>query len=346
MNSRQLNQVRPSHHQHQYQVVRSMGELSTLASSGSSTDSSTSSNTAAPVSTGKTTPSGATTTGAVATTSCGPTNVALSTAPLAAALPVEAVQLSSSLSSSPPVSDSAEDQGEGQGRPQQNIHHRHHRYHNHIKKLHQQHDDQIHSEMDFSSKNSSSGRLSTSLSSSISSNRNEAVVKMETDQSHHLSNDLSSGASSSTLIIGKVTPKPREKIEQPVESPLPVVVVGSKGPVPAAPVAVGERNHILPNGYWNTDVTGEEDYQMLAVYTVSDLPTEDEEPNRAERSLPRNLYLKPSGVNNEFVGVFSTDYIPVGTRFGPVVGDRWHPEEVPPNTCRKYFWRVSFQSIL
>lgn len=145
---------------------------------------------------------------------------------------------------------------------------------------------------------------------------------------------LSSSSPSSTLLIGKVTPKQIEKME--------VVEASTVLPPTTTAKSTGERGHILPNGYWNTNETKEEDYQMLAVYTVSDLPTEDEEPNRAERSLPRNLYLKQSGVNNEFVGVFSTDYIPVGTRFGPVVGDRWHPQEVPPNTCRKYFWRVSF----
>lgn len=106
--------------------------------------------------------------------------------------------------------------------------------------------------------------------------------------------------------------------------------------------SAGERSHILPSGHWDTATTKEEDYQQLAVYTVNDLDVETEVVNRAEKSLPRNLYLKPSGVNNEFVGVFSTDYIPVGSRFGPVVGDLWHPQEVPANACRKYFWRVSY----
>ena len=34
------------------------------------------------------------------------------------------------------------------------------------------------------------------------------------------------------------------------------------------------------------------------------------------------------------------DYIPRGTRFGPLTGDRYEKDSVPPNANRKYFWRV------
>lgn len=41
------------------------------------------------------------------------------------------------------------------------------------------------------------------------------------------------------------------------------------------------------------------------------------------------------------MGIWSTDYIPRGTRFGPLVGKRYAKDEVPKTANRKYFWRVS-----
>lgn len=40
-------------------------------------------------------------------------------------------------------------------------------------------------------------------------------------------------------------------------------------------------------------------------------------------------------------GVKSAIYIPLGTRFGPLVGEVCVKEHAP-NGKRKYFWRVSF----
>lgn len=42
----------------------------------------------------------------------------------------------------------------------------------------------------------------------------------------------------------------------------------------------------------------------------------------------------------QVLGVWSTDYIPRGTRFGPLVGTIYRRDEVPKNANRKYFWRV------
>ncbi|XP_003738192.1 PR domain zinc finger protein 1 [Galendromus occidentalis] len=85
----------------------------------------------------------------------------------------------------------------------------------------------------------------------------------------------------------------------------------------------------------------EENFEQLAVYIVPDQPCADDETrNRAEASLPRNLVLKPSQTLEDVVGVWSTDYIPRGTRFGPLTGDRYEKDSVPPNANRKYFWRV------
>lgn len=46
------------------------------------------------------------------------------------------------------------------------------------------------------------------------------------------------------------------------------------------------------------------------------------------------------------MGIWSTDYIPRGTRFGPLVGKRYAKDEVPKTANRKYFWRVSIQVFL
>ncbi|KAI8520748.1 PR domain zinc finger protein 1 [Branchiostoma belcheri] len=60
---------------------------------------------------------------------------------------------------------------------------------------------------------------------------------------------------------------------------------------------------------------------------------------QAEGTLPRNLYLKYNE-QNEVLGVCSKEYIPQGTRFGPLVGQVYRRDEVPKGANRKYFWRV------
>lgn len=39
---------------------------------------------------------------------------------------------------------------------------------------------------------------------------------------------------------------------------------------------------------------GEEEFELHTTYIVPDLPVKDDEPNRAEATLPRNLVLKPT----------------------------------------------------
>lgn len=43
----------------------------------------------------------------------------------------------------------------------------------------------------------------------------------------------------------------------------------------------------------------------------------------------------------QVVGVCSREYIPQGTRFGPLVGEIYTADSVPKDANRKYFWRVS-----
>lgn len=43
----------------------------------------------------------------------------------------------------------------------------------------------------------------------------------------------------------------------------------------------------------------------------------------------------------QVTGVFSKEYIPQGTRFGPLQGEIYTKDNVPKQANRKYFWRVS-----
>lgn len=61
---------------------------------------------------------------------------------------------------------------------------------------------------------------------------------------------------------------------------------------------------------------------------------------RAEASLPRNLVFKHPADSKEVVGVCSKEYIPKGTRFGPLVGEIYTADSVPKDANRKYFWRI------
>ncbi|KAF8781957.1 PR domain zinc finger protein 1-like [Argiope bruennichi] len=92
---------------------------------------------------------------------------------------------------------------------------------------------------------------------------------------------------------------------------------------------------------WDLNSIREETFDELAVYLVRDQPCDDNCPNRAEASLPRNLVLKASpSLGGNVQGIWSTDYIPRGTRFGPLVGEIYRQDEVPPEANRKFFWRV------
>ncbi|CAG7723336.1 unnamed protein product, partial [Allacma fusca] len=108
----------------------------------------------------------------------------------------------------------------------------------------------------------------------------------------------------------------------------------SSSPPPSARI-----NHVDENGMWNVSLIKEEEFDGLAVYLVPDILPSPDDTNRAEASLPRNLCLKPSAVLSDSQGVWSRDYIPAGTRFGPLAGQIFTPDQVPPSANRKYFWR-------
>ncbi|XP_021355274.1 PR domain zinc finger protein 1-like isoform X3 [Mizuhopecten yessoensis] len=93
---------------------------------------------------------------------------------------------------------------------------------------------------------------------------------------------------------------------------------------------------------WDAGNLKEDEFEEFCVYIVHDRACERVCQNRAQASLPRNLTLKPSqSQSNNALGVWSVDYIPRGTRFGPLVGDVYSKEPF----LRKESDRVSIWKI-
>lgn len=128
---------------------------------------------------------------------------------------------------------------------------------------------------------------------------------------------------------------------------------------------------ITPEGQQGYDVTrmSEEDFERLAVYIVPDMPCDRGTADRAEKTLPRSLTLKPSLVLStpnvkvstrgaerrmrrrqltvrfpQTEGVWSTGVIPRGTRFGPFEGVPT-PNYPSDKNAWRYFWRVSLSPL-
>ncbi|XP_055750635.1 PR domain zinc finger protein 1-like isoform X1 [Salvelinus fontinalis] len=84
----------------------------------------------------------------------------------------------------------------------------------------------------------------------------------------------------------------------------------------------------------------EDDFALNCTYIV---PDQVSDPSfgvpKAMTSIPRNLTFEYS-TENEVTGVFSKEYIPQGTRFGPLQGDIYTKYNVPKQADRKYFWRI------
>ncbi|XP_012506609.1 PREDICTED: PR domain zinc finger protein 1 isoform X1 [Propithecus coquereli] len=88
----------------------------------------------------------------------------------------------------------------------------------------------------------------------------------------------------------------------------------------------------------------EAEFEEKCTYIVNDHPwdsgTDGGTSVQAEASLPRNLLFKYATNNKEVIGVVSKEYIPKGTRFGPLIGEIYTNDTVPKNANRKYFWRI------
>uniref|UniRef100_A0A914WU57 PR domain zinc finger protein 1 n=1 Tax=Plectus sambesii TaxID=2011161 RepID=A0A914WU57_9BILA len=71
---------------------------------------------------------------------------------------------------------------------------------------------------------------------------------------------------------------------------------------------------------WDWTGMAEKDFNDLCIYHVPDKPVDKTIDNMAVASLPRNLFLRPSGEIPKMIGVWSKDFIPRGVRFGPLSG--------------------------
>ncbi|KAL3882193.1 hypothetical protein ACJMK2_028561 [Sinanodonta woodiana] len=93
---------------------------------------------------------------------------------------------------------------------------------------------------------------------------------------------------------------------------------------------------------WDMTNLKEEEFEEFCVYIVHDRVCDRVCPNRAQASLPRNLTLKLSQAQpNNGQGVWSVDYIPRGTRFGPLVGEVFTKEPLRRNeTERIVLWKI------
>ncbi|XP_021092552.1 PR domain zinc finger protein 1 isoform X1 [Heterocephalus glaber] len=88
----------------------------------------------------------------------------------------------------------------------------------------------------------------------------------------------------------------------------------------------------------------EAEFEEKCTYIVNDHPWDSGADGatlvQAEASLPRNLLFKCATNSKEVIGVVSKEYIPKGTRFGPLIGEIYTSDTVPKNANRKYFWRI------
>ncbi|XP_009204026.1 PR domain zinc finger protein 1 isoform X2 [Papio anubis] len=88
----------------------------------------------------------------------------------------------------------------------------------------------------------------------------------------------------------------------------------------------------------------EAEFEEKCTYIVNDHPWDSGADGgtsvQAEASLPRNLLFKYATNSREVIGVMSKEYIPKGTRFGPLIGEIYTNDTVPKNANRKYFWRI------
>ncbi|KAB1275222.1 PR domain zinc finger protein 1 [Camelus dromedarius] len=96
----------------------------------------------------------------------------------------------------------------------------------------------------------------------------------------------------------------------------------------------------------DTDMTlwTEAEFEEKCTYIVNDHPWDSGADGgtsvQAEASLPRNLLFKYATNSKEVIGVVSKEYIPKGTRFGPLIGEIYTNDTVPKNANRQYFWRI------
>ncbi|XP_013093512.2 uncharacterized protein LOC106077229 isoform X2 [Biomphalaria glabrata] len=97
---------------------------------------------------------------------------------------------------------------------------------------------------------------------------------------------------------------------------------------------------------WDFRKLNDEEFEEFCVYIVQDRPCEPACHNRAQASLPRNLTFRPSIICQNSVGVWSSEHIPRGTRFGPLVGEKLDRRSTTEQFHPKYIWQVYKDGVL
>ncbi|XP_053953125.1 zinc finger protein rotund isoform X2 [Anastrepha ludens] len=185
--------------------------------------------------------------------------------------------------------------------------------------------------------NSNSSSINSQSSNHINTNNMNSTVNTQQQQQQPANN--------CTMFTAPTTTPLSSTLAHRIQSPklLPPPTASTTSTTGAATAACARSPS--PDGTQDYDVTRmrEEDFERLAVYIVPDVQCERGVLNRADRTLPRSLALKPSMVfstpNVKTEGVWSTGVIPRGTRFGPFEGV---PTPNYPNDTNKarYFWRI------
>ncbi|KAK0040563.1 PR domain zinc finger protein 1-like isoform X1, partial [Biomphalaria pfeifferi] len=97
---------------------------------------------------------------------------------------------------------------------------------------------------------------------------------------------------------------------------------------------------------WDFRQLNDEEFEEFCVYIVQDRPCEPVCHNRAQASLPRNLTFRPSIICQNSVGVWSSEHIPRGTRFGPLFGEKLDRRSTTEQFHPKYIWQVYKEGVL
>ncbi|XP_011195705.1 zinc finger protein rotund isoform X2 [Zeugodacus cucurbitae] len=194
------------------------------------------------------------------------------------------------------------------------------------------------------SNNSSSTSISRISNNTHNNNNNNMNTTVNTQQqqqqpAHNRTMSTVAAAATTSTLTHRTQQQSAALVPPPTASTTTTTTAPTSAPMRSAPRSPS------PDGTQDYDVTRmrEEDFERLAVYIVPDVQCERGIANRADRTLPRSLTLKPSMVfstpNVKTEGVWSTGVIPRGTRFGPFEGV---PTPNYPNDKNKarYFWRI------
>ncbi|CAI2302061.1 unnamed protein product [Caenorhabditis sp. 36 PRJEB53466] len=122
---------------------------------------------------------------------------------------------------------------------------------------------------------------------------------------------------------GGVPPAPFSSAHSPAHSPLSVGVSSASSATSSSSTPPPSATIGIPRTTAETDwkQSGDESLTELCIFHVPDKVVALPNPKRAESSLPMNLILKSSSKKPKKSSIWSSDHIPRGVRFGPLVGE-------------------------